>query len=304
MKTEIFNKENFFECGYALLEESIPTEILNRFRNIADEIEAKALEYYKQGDTLSGACVIEDSVGPRLMRFDDLHFHYTDDLNRLLATPVFLKLIKELCGPTAIILQADILYKHQHPHPVVKWHQGAPNDPNHAYLNIGIYLDDSDLNDGCLRYVPATHTELQDIESIERDYGWNPPNVVQVPAKAGNVMVQEMMVLHSSEPKRSPGARRTIYVEVRPYAATLEDGKQDEHWIELRRLWMGEILKNDIEGVFTDKEKAFFGGNASLSAHELMKEITEHRCPPIPAVYNYKPTKGPDYPIPADLVAY
>ena len=109
------------------------------------------------------------------------------------------------------------------------------------------------------------------------------------------------MVLHGSEPKRSPGARRTVYVEARPFEAVISDIHYDEHWSTLRRFWMAEILKWDSQSIFTDEEKAFYNEGYNLTCEELMKQISAHHCPPIPAVYNYQETEGPDYPIPADL---
>lgn len=293
--------EFFKHNGYSLTGISLPKVWLDRFREISNEIEGKALAVHRAGDHLSNACVVKDPVGVRILRFNELQVEYPQDVNQLLGLPDILRLIKALCGPKAIILQADLLYKHQHPHPVIKWHQGAPTDHEHHYLNMGIYLDDANLNDGCLRYVPSTQHQLQDIDRIEREFGWNPPQVVQVPARAGEILIQEMMVLHSSEPKRSPGSRRTIYVEIRSYEALLKEARYDARWLELRRFWMSEILKFDEEGVFTDEEKTFFSEGNELALQELMSEIGKHRNPAIPAVYNWKNVVGPNYPIPDDL---
>ena len=212
-------------------------------------------------------------------------------------------MIKEYSGVTSVVLQTDILYKHQHPHPVVKWHQDAPHSRNYPYLNVGIYLDDANLNDGCLSFVPKTQFEIQDLFELETKYGWNPPQVIQQPAKAGDILIHDAMVLHSSAPKRSEGTRRTIYIEVRPLEAVLEDAYQDEKWAVLRKQWMHEILKRDITGVFTQKEKAYFESE-EVGVEDLTRLISERRCSSIPAVYNYKNTEGPDYPIPSDLIEH
>tara|TARA_R110000796_G_scaffold252642_1_gene389988 strand:+ start:4413 stop:5309 length:897 start_codon:yes stop_codon:yes gene_type:complete len=290
----------FLEDGFCLITEGISKEMLNRLRTIANEIENEALELHHKGSALQGACVTNDSVGPRVMRFDDLHLKYTDDLLNLLATPSLLKLIKEYSGVTSVVLQTDILYKHQHPHPVVKWHQDAPHSRNYPYLNVGIYLDDANLNDGCLSFVPKTQFKTQDLFELETKYGWNPPGVVQQPAKAGDILIHDAMILHSSAPKRSEGVRRTIYVEVRPIEAVLEDAHQDEKWALLRKQWMKEILKRDVTGVFTENEKAYFESE-EIEIEDLMQQISEHRCAPLPSAYNFKEVSGPDYPVPADL---
>lgn len=295
------NRSEFLEEGFCLIAEGISKNLLQRLRAIADEIERDALACYSSGNPMSGACVIDDPAGLRLMRFDDLHLKYTSDLLDLLASSTILKLIKEFSGATSVVLQTDILYKHQHPHPVVKWHQDAPHSRNYPYLNVGIYLDDANLNDGCLSFVPKTQHEIQDLYELESKYGWNPPGVVQQPAKAGDILIHDTMILHSSAPKRSKGVRRTIYIEVRPLEAVLEDRVQDEKWAMLRKQLMNEVLKRDIAGVFTEKEKSYFESEA-MEIEELIEMISEYRCSPLPSAYNLKDVEGPNYPIPADLV--
>ena len=75
----------FLEDGFCLIKEGISKEMLNRLKLIANEIESEALELHHKGSALQGACITNDPVGPRIMRFDDLHLKYTNDLLDLLA---------------------------------------------------------------------------------------------------------------------------------------------------------------------------------------------------------------------------
>ena len=294
-------KDAFKENGYLYIPEVIPPELITKLKALSKKIEEKALEGHRVGELSNGICVIEDPVGPRVMRCDDIFRHDFELLNELIAHPKLLRLIKELCGPTAVILQADLLWKQQHPHPVILWHQGAPSEHDSHYLNIGIYLDHARENDGCVRYVPGTQYELQDISKVEENFGWNPPGVVQVPANPGDIVVQEMMVLHASEPKRSDGARRTIYIEVRPYEALVSEARQSQDWIDLRRFWMSEVLKYDENGIYSDEEKLFYNETNPYTKEELLQKLSEVHEPPIPAVYSTFTSQGPGYPIPEDL---
>jgi hypothetical protein len=166
-------------------------------------------------------------------------------------------------------------------------------------LNIGIYLDDANQDDGCLIYVPGTQHQLQPIESIEEKYGWSPPGVVQQPAKAGDILVQDMMVLHGSGPRRTEGKRRTIYLEVRPFEAFLEEDRVHENWLELRGSWTGKILEFDLGGIYTEAEKAFFANQ--LPIEELIERMKGDRFAPIPAAYGFQNKFAVGYPIPSDL---
>ncbi len=294
------NKEQFFKDGYLLFPQAIGPRILKKWQKLANEIESAALAAYNSGGSMANACVVEDAVGPRLMRYDELYLNQTEELIELLAADTMQQIIRELSGPSSVIIYSDLLYKHQHPHPVIKWHQGAPHSRNYPYLNIGIYLDDADEDDGCLRYVPGTQGALQPISDIEREYGWNPPGIVQQPARAGDILVQDMMVLHGSEPKRSPGARRTIYVEVRPVEGILEQQQVSDTWLASRKAFMATLLKKNSLDHFSNEEKTYFGKSAE--ACELADQMGEDHLNPISAVYSISDVKGPDYPVPDDLL--
>lgn len=299
-ETTSAQRRQLLSDGFTLLPDAISPDELARWRGIAERLEADALDAHARGERLHGACVIEDPVGPRLMRFDDVLETHGDAVLDLLACPAMMAVARELCGPGAVPLQFDILFKHQHPHPVINWHQGAPHPRGYTYLNVGIYLDDADANDGCLLYVPGTQHELQNICELSEAHGWEIPGVVEQPAKAGDILVQDMMILHGSPPKRSAGVRRTIYVELRPAAGIAESGVQTEQWLELRKRWMGMVVRRadpsdwppDWHDDFrvplgTDEEE-----NASISAHHE---------PPIPAVYCHRPVETTGYPVPADM---
>ena len=293
-------KQALLKDGYTRLPDALPSELLQRWRELADRLEAEALEAHSKSEHLHGACVIEDPVGPRLMRYDDILGCDPDAALDLLACPAMLAVARELCGSGVVPLQMDILYKHQHPHPVILWHQGAAHPRGYPYLNVGVYLDDADADDGCLKYVPGTQHELKDICILAETHGWDIPGVVEQPARAGDILVQDMMVLHGSAPKRSPGARRTVYIELRPAAGIIESGAQSEQWAELRQRWMSLVKRratdHGLETSWLDDLPSDLGSDAEEAA-----AIIAHWEPPIPAYYCYRSIQREDYPVPADM---
>lgn len=292
-------RDKLLTDGFVGLEGAIPSELLERWRHIADACETRALEAHAQGLQLPGACVINDLVGPRLMRQDDLLALDTEALMDLLACPAMMAVMRELCGRGCVPLQSDVLFKHQHPHPVIQWHQGAQHARTHSYLNVGIYLDDAPEGDGCLSYVPGTHHGLQDIQGLSERHGWHPPGAVFQPAKAGDILVQDMMVLHGSQPKRSPGCRRTLYVELRPADGIVVGQEQSERWVALRKAWMAHIVDRAADDDWPLDWRDDLPTPPPLP--DLVQQIVRFREPPIPAVYAVHPVEHDDYPVPADL---
>lgn len=291
-------QEELLTDGFVSLPGAIPFELVECWRALADRFEAAVLDAHSRSERLHGACVIEDPVGPRLMRQDDLLGIEPNAALDLLACPGMMAVARDLCGRGTVPLQMDLLYKHQHPHPVILWHQGAPHPRGFPYLNVGVYLDDADEGDGCLRYVPGTQHELQDICTYAEEHGWNVPNSVEQPARAGDILVQDMMILHGSAPKWTPGPRRTIYVELRPAEGILESDKQSEHWAELRKRWMGLVLRRADATDWPESWREDLPSDLGSDEDEI-QAIMAHWEPPIPAVYCPHNIETDDYPVPS-----
>lgn len=293
-------QQQLLDEGYTILPGTLPAELLQRWRDLAARLEREALEGFQRDEPVQHACVVDFPAGPQLIRFDDLHAVDPDAVLDLLACPAMMAVARDLCGEGAVPLVVDVLYKHQHPSTVIAWHQGAPHPRGYPYLNIGIYLDDAPQDDGCLRYVPGSQHELQDICGLSAEHGWDIPGTVQQPAEAGDILIQDMMILHGSEPKRSPGVRRTVYVEIRTDAGITESDRQSPRYMELRRRWMALVVRRAGPGhwprEWCDKLPDDLGSDADeLAAIAALPE------PAIPAVYCPHPSERDDYPVPADL---
>ncbi len=300
-KTTLKQQQQLLTDGFVHLPGVVPHTLLNRLRELSDSLESNAIQAHQRGESIHGACVIEDPAGPRLMRQDDILGLDGELICDLLGCPAMMAIAREMCGQGSVPLQADILYKHQHPHPVIKWHQGAQHSRSHPYLNIGIYLDDSDANDGCLRYIPGTQHQLQDICTLSKSSGWDIPGMVEQPAKAGDILVQDMMILHGSPPKRSPGARRTIYVELRPADAIVEGAAQSQQWADLRKRWMSLVLRHAHPSDWPALWRNDLPSELASDKNEI-DAILSHWEAPIPAVYCPHEIETTNYPVPSDLV--
>jgi hypothetical protein len=291
-------QEKLLTDGFVSLPGAVPRDLIERWRVLADRFEAEALDAHGGSEPRHGACVIEDPVGPRLMRQDDLLCGEPDAALDLLACPGMMAVARDLCERGTVPLQMDLLYKHPHPHPIILWHQGAQHPRSFPYLNVGIYLDDADEGDGCLRYAPGTQHELQDICALSEKHGWDIPESVEQPAKAGDILVQDMMVLHGSAPKWSPGPRRTIYVELRPAEGILESKKQSEQWAELRKRWMGLVVRRAHAADWPESWRGDLPSDLGSDEQEI-QAIVGHWEPPIPAVYCPHNIETDEYPVPS-----
>ena len=293
-------QQDFLREGYIRLHDAVPSTLVNTWQSIADSLEQQAARKHAEGRALSQACISNDPVGPRLVRYNDVFSQAWEASLELLATPAMLSIAVKLCGIGAVPLQMDILFKQQHPHPVVNWHQGAPHKRNYPYLNIGVYLDDAPEGDGCLRYVPGSQHELLDIQTLSARHGWDIPGTVEQPAQTGDILIQDMMILHGSQPKRSAGARRTIYIELRPYEGILDCARQSPLWADLRKQWMALVLERADQKLVPQSWYDYYPVG-EVDGEQLLQALVQHWEPPIPAVWAVFPVEHPDYPVPGDL---
>ncbi len=293
-------KDEYFGRGYTGIKNAISTNLLKRLQKMSKKFEEQIMNSHENNIVTHGACVVSDPVGDRLARYDDIFSVDWDTTLDLLSSPPMMAIFRDISGRGSVPLQVDILYKHQHPHPVVIWHQGAQHSRIHPYLNVGVFLDDSKEGDGCLRYVPNTQHEKQDIQNLSQEYGWEIPNVIEYPANAGDINIQDMMILHGSQPKRTSGVRRTIYIEIRPYEGVIENNEQSKQWADLRKRFMGLVLRRADPSDWPEEWKADYPNDLKSDKEEI-ENIMKLRESPTPAYYATFPVTHENYPVPKDL---
>lgn len=293
-------KKDYFGRGYTGIKNGISPKLLKKLQDMAKRFEDNIMQKHNNQEIVSGACVVSDPVGDRLARYDEIYSADIDTTLDLLASPAMMAIFRDICGRGAVPMQMDILYKHQHPHPIVIWHQGAQHSRKCPYLNVGVFLDDSGLGDGCLRYVPNTQHEKQDIQSLSQEYGWDIPTVEEFPAMAGDINIQDMMILHGSEPKRTEGVRRTIYIEIRPYDGIIESNEQSKEWAELRKRLMGLVLRRANPSDWPEEWKNDYPNDLGSDEEEIKKIVSKWEAP-TPAYYATFPVEHENYPVPSDM---
>jgi hypothetical protein len=57
-------QEKLLTDGFVSLSGAVPSDLIERWRALADRFEAEALEAHGRSERIHGACVIEDPVGP------------------------------------------------------------------------------------------------------------------------------------------------------------------------------------------------------------------------------------------------
>lgn len=148
----------------------------------------------------------------------------------LFGLPALTDIARQFCGADFFSLQEFAVIKNRGDESQVLWHQDLiyPLDKG-SCINIGIYLDEVGNHDGALRVVPGSHRSDLDICTLK-----NEPSQ-EIPMQAGDVLVHDMRLAHSSQALREKELRRVIYFEFMPAALMLEMGLCNEQEIQTRR---------------------------------------------------------------------
>jgi len=284
--------QEFKTKGFLHLKNAVPAAMLTELQTALADLNNKALSSYGTKDAVPNTAYIDDQGTPLLIRVNNLLSVVPDHVLNLLACPAMMAIARDLSGPGTVPVQCDALYKHTHPSCTVLWHQDAIHPRDFLYLNVGIYLDDADSDDGCLLYVNGSQHEKLDICDLTKKHAWDIPGTEEAPVKAGDILIQDMMVLHGSRKKKKDGVRRTIYVEMRPEQAISEQDINSEAWLEGRKRWMGLVARRSTvawpENTHGSLPKDL------KSDQEEIEQLLSHQESPLPANYCSESIEMPD----------
>ena len=138
---------------------------------------------------------------------------------------------RQLCGDGMTIDYDQLLAKRPHRDDAIfAWHQDMaywPDTPDTRTATLWLAIDDSTLDNGCMRFVPGTVTEpaLRPHRPMYGDRGTShalgtdlrdDDLVVPVPIRRGDVTVHNERVMHCSGGNTTDGFRRAYILAFRP----------------------------------------------------------------------------------------
>ncbi len=233
----------FREDGFLLFEELITGDKLAGYVNVFDELVERgsalqepeshfSLELNADGAPIpgllhkvQGVCVVE----PRVLD--------------LASEPALLDRVEDLVGPDIDVFGTKFFPKLPGGGTSTHWHQdnfyfGTTSD---RVLSCGIYLQDADVENGCLRVVPGSHLEGTIVEHRHEEgtHGsWtevDEAKAVDVVTPAGSVVVFSANLLHGADDNHSERSRYSTAWHYIPGDLALERfprrGYDDRHTV-------------------------------------------------------------------------
>lgn len=205
--------QGFRADGYAVLPEKIAGDSLGALRTEADAlIQRFTQEGYRSDDYWHFTPAGTDA--PVLYRIHNLENQGSPSTTRIYADdgPLHPIAVAILGGPVRATACAMIVKLPGVAAPV-PWHRDRTDVPPHTVFNLSLFLDDSDVGNGCLEFVPRSHL-TPDAEEAEALQAQGP--VRTLPLSAGDIAVHDVRIAHASRRNTSPRIRRSIVIEFAP----------------------------------------------------------------------------------------
>lgn len=191
--------DSFLQKGYAVIPQAITGPLLQQLRFFFHEQMYDNYEENRVANTVNGKSYI--------CNLEHLFKSVNHTCLELLGAPCILEIAEAICGPDFFLIQEFAVIKMLGNPFEVLWHQDILNGRTGNCFTMGIYLDDADANDGALRVVPESHTSGKDICTLQHE------PFIEVPVKAGDILIHDMMLAHSSGAMQHNPIRRVLYFE-------------------------------------------------------------------------------------------
>jgi hypothetical protein len=237
-------REQYRDQGYFLRREVFAPEELEPVRGAVEGIHdavvaegtgpaAASIEWIddkRYQEVLGSTVKWEWKAGSREIRSMEPFTHFDSRLDALIDDPRLWVPAADILGVDAVSLFTDKLNFKRPSGAPFPWHQDAPYwafgcDHLDRLSSLQIYLDDANVENGCLWMIPGTHTRgnlpvFEDRGVLGRLYTdpaqleAQPP--VPIEAPAGSVIFFDGYVVHGSRSNSSEGSRRALVITYQP----------------------------------------------------------------------------------------
>jgi phytanoyl-CoA hydroxylase len=206
-------KEFFSESGYLHVRNVFDPREVEEMREAIERI-LDAVAGTEHDENHSWQAVAQESV---LKGFHNVQYHDAA-FTRAAAHPRLVGVLKQLIGPNVQLHHTKMLVKPPEQGAPFPMHQDYPYFPHerHSVVAASVHLDDTDLENGCLRVVPGSHRRGP-LEPTGESHTLDTPleDGTPVPAAAGDVLFFNYLTIHGSGVNSSARTRRNVLFQYR-----------------------------------------------------------------------------------------
>jgi hypothetical protein len=202
--------DSFFNNGYLRLPGMVNKGLLKQLTALFDEL-------INNSHSIDEKVIIQNKGKNYVTNLENICPKSNLSCLELLGSPVILELATSICGDDFFLIQEFAVIKWAGDELPVLWHQDMVHQRSGKCFTMGIYLDDATENEGALRIIPGSHLDNRNICELCKE------PAIDVPMKAGDILIHDMMLAHSSGLMNKNPVRRVIYFEFLSAAHVLKE---------------------------------------------------------------------------------
>jgi ectoine hydroxylase-related dioxygenase (phytanoyl-CoA dioxygenase family) len=269
----------FTKDGYTILQNAVPAYLLKKLRLFFNDKMNNIDATDKVINTVNGQNYISNIE--YLFKSSNLA------CLELLGLPIILETAQTICGPDFFLIQEFAVIKTLGDNIEVLWHQDMLHQHTGNCFTMGIYLDDADAGDGCLRVVPKSHTSTKNICELKKE-----PNI-EVPVKTGDILIHDMMLTHSSGIMQHNQLRRVLYFEFLSVKQAVGENIYEEEQL-FNRMRLVQLAveyyhqQHPDENKFNWKNIMCVPAEPVNSVHEILSDIHRGKSLGKPSAYCFE----------------
>lgn len=213
-------KNDFEKNGFVVIPDAFSGQQLATLSDEVNHVIEGTADYLPAKDVVYEP----DTNPPRVRNAFNLHSH-SDIFFQAAKNPALIGLLESILGSPLRLYASQVFAKPAFVGTIVPSHQDMPYWPFEPYemISAWIALDDSTIENGCVRHVAGSHKlgilphapsgVVGNSLGIIDDPRWKSLPEHPVEVRRGSCILHHCLTVHRSEPNRSPNPRRgLIYV--------------------------------------------------------------------------------------------
>jgi len=206
----------------------------------------------------------------------------------LLGSPLVLDIAASICGPDFFPMQDFVVVKMLGDYyGKVEWHQDMLHNRSGTPFSMGIYLDDAAAGDGALRVVSGSHISGKDICQLKTE-----PSI-EIPMQAGDILIHDMMLAHSSGPMQHNALRRVLYFAFLPTSQVINEALYPASTMHTRTQLLNlakqyYTLKQVEVSLMTNAQKTGQSIESENTFRQQLQEVYSSRARPRASAYCFE----------------
>lgn len=228
MRLSVDQIARFDAEGWLHLENWLPPALVEAMRIVAEG----ALERALADPVPDQVCLFETGAGRFIARINPLHRWAAPQSLALAGSPELRAIGEAFCGPDFLAVYESLAPKVPGDGQRYGWHQDLVHDRRDRVVTVGVYLNPTSVEEGALRLIPGSQRTRRDAGSLPEDF--DVAGAIAVPARPGDIVVHDAMIVHGSDVTRCQPQRMICYFEYRSLAHLRADPRFTPEWIEAR----------------------------------------------------------------------